>query len=45
MENGIKLLIILDVNTAFLSDCNGTLTHNHLVQKDTLNYLANLVKW
>ena len=31
-----------------LSDCNGTGTHNHLVRKRTLNYLAELaklVKW
>ena len=26
-----------------LSDCNGTGTHNHLVHKETLNHLANLV--
>ena len=26
----------------FLSDCNGIGTHNHLVRKQTLNYLAKL---
>ena len=25
-----------------LSDCNGTLTHNHLVRKQTLDHLAKL---
>ena len=28
-----------------LSDCDGTRTHNHLVRKGTLNYLAKLTKW
>ena len=28
-----------------LSDCNWTRTHNHLVHKRTLNYLAKLAKW
>ena len=28
-----------------LSDCNGTWTHNHLVRKQTLNYLTELAKW
>ena len=28
-----------------LSDCNWTRTHNHLVWKRTLNYLAKLAKW
>ena len=28
-----------------LSDCNGTLTQNHLVRKRTLNHLAKLSKW
>ena len=28
-----------------LSDCNWTPTHNHLVCKWTLNYLAKLAKW
>ena len=27
-----------------LSDCNGTRTHNHLIRKRTLNYLAKLAK-
>ena len=27
-----------------LSDCNWTRTHNHLVHKRTLNYLAKLAK-
>ena len=27
-----------------LSDCNWTLTHNHLVHKRTLNHLAKLAK-
>ena len=27
-----------------LNDCNWTLTHNHLVHKRTLNYLAELPK-
>ena len=26
-------------------DCNGARTHNHLVRKWTLNYLAKLAKW
>ena len=26
-------------------DCNRTWTHNHLVRKQTLNYLAKLAKW
>ena len=26
------------------SDCNWTRTHNHLVHKQTLNYLAKLAK-
>ena len=25
-----------------VSDCNGSRTHNHLVRKRTLNYLAKL---
>ena len=29
----------------FLSDCNETWTHNHLVRKRTLNHLAKLAKW
>ena len=28
-----------------LRDCNGTRTHNHLVCKGTLNYLAKLATW
>ena len=28
-----------------LSDCNGTRTQNHLVQKRTLNHLPKLTKW
>ena len=28
-----------------LSDCNWTRTHNHLVHKQTLNYLTRLAKW
>ena len=28
-----------------LSDCNWTQTQNHLVHKQTLNYLAKLAKW
>ena len=28
-----------------LSDCNEFWTKNHLTQKETLNYLAQLVKW
>ena len=28
-----------------LSNCKGTLTHNHLVRKQTLNHLATLAKW
>ena len=28
-----------------LSDCNGTLIHNHLVRKRTLNHLPKLAKW
>ena len=28
-----------------LSDCNWTRTHNHLVDKRTLNHLAKLAKW
>ena len=28
-----------------LSDCNGILTHNHLVCKQTLKHLAKLTKW
>ena len=28
--------------SAFLSDCNGTRTHTHLVRKRTLNHLAKL---
>ena len=28
-----------------LSECNATWIHNHLVQKPTLNYLAQLTKW
>ena len=28
-----------------LNDCNGTLTHNHLVRKRTLNHLAKLASW
>ena len=28
-----------------LSDCNRTRTHNHLVNKQTLNHLASLAKW
>ena len=26
-------------------DCNGTLTHNHLVCKQTFNHLAKMAKW
>ena len=29
----------------WLSDCNGTRTHNHLVRNRTLNHLAQLAKW
>ena len=29
----------------FISDCNWTRTHNHLVHKRTLNHLAKLAKW
>ena len=29
----------------FLSDCNWTRTHNHLLYKRTLKYLAKLAKW
>ena len=29
----------------WLSDCNGTRTHNHLVRKRTINHLAKLAKW
>ena len=28
-----------------LSDCNGARTHNQLVRKRTLKYLARLAKW
>ena len=28
-----------------LSKCNGTRSHNHLIRKRTLNYLAKLAKW
>ena len=33
------------VKDNFLSDCNGTLTHNHLLRKRTLNHLAIFAKW
>ena len=36
------------INKSIISDCNGTWTHNHLVGKRTLNYLAkltSLAKW
>ena len=29
----------------FKGDCNGNRTHNHLVRKRTLNYLAKLDEW
>ena len=28
-----------------LSNCNGTLTHNHLLRQQTLTHLAKLTKW
>ena len=34
-----------DESNYFLSDCNGTQTHNHLVRKRTLKHLAKLTKW
>ena len=32
-------------NIGSLSDCNGTLIHNHLDRKRTLDHLAQLAKW
>ena len=38
--------LFLERGTIFeiLSDCNGILTHKHVVRQRTLNYLAKLVK-
>ena len=33
------------IHSVTLSYCNGALTHNHLVRKQTLNHLAKLAKW
>ena len=33
------------VHNVKLCDCNGTRTHNNLVRKRTLNYLASFAKW
>ena len=33
----------IDETRNYLSDCNGTRTHNHLVCKRTLNHLAKLI--
>ena len=40
-----ELLAQNRLNIWSLSDCNGTQTHNHVVHKRTLNYLAKLAKW
>ena len=37
-------LLLFSQNSDHLSDCDGTLTHNHLACKQTLNHLAKLAK-
>ena len=38
----MKKQILKTLRKQYLSDCNGTRTHNHLIRKRTLNHLAKL---
>ena len=37
-------ILMMSAKMTTLDDRNGTQTHNHLVRKQTLNYLAELAK-